>query len=68
MTPERCRQIEDLYHAAQENGAGILAGAASDLRQEVERLFVQNSDDKILDQPLSEFFESDAEIQVAAGS
>jgi eukaryotic-like serine/threonine-protein kinase len=68
MTPERWRQIEDLYHAAQENGAGILAGAASDLRQEVERLLVQDPDSKILDQPLSEFFESDTEIQVAVGS
>lgn len=68
MTTERWRQIEELYHAAQENGAGVLAGVASDLRQQVERLLAQDPNDKILDRPLTEFFENCPEIPVVAGS
>jgi serine/threonine protein kinase/tetratricopeptide (TPR) repeat protein len=42
MTPERVRQIEDLYHAAREDRA-VLAKADPDLRREVESLFAQDS-------------------------
>jgi hypothetical protein len=35
MTPERGRQIEDLYHAARENRV-VLDHADADLRREVE--------------------------------
>ncbi len=38
MTPERWRQIEELYHAAQEQGRGVLATIDPDVRTEVERL------------------------------
>ena len=68
MTPERWRQIEDLYHAAQANGAGVLAGVPSDVRQQVERLLAENPGGKILDQPVSDFFESSPAIPITAGS
>ena len=42
MTPERVRQIEDLYHAARENRA-VLDRADADLRREVESLLAQDS-------------------------
>jgi Tol biopolymer transport system component len=42
MTPERFRQIEDLYHAAREDRA-VLAKADPDLRREVESLLAQDS-------------------------
>jgi hypothetical protein len=45
MTPERWRQIEELYHAAREhaltNRAALLAQADPELRPEVEALFQQ---------------------------
>jgi len=51
MTPERLRQIEDLYHAAREDRA-VLAQADPDLRREVESLFAQDSSKAgMLDQP-----------------
>jgi tetratricopeptide (TPR) repeat protein len=51
MTPERVRQIEDLYHAAREDRA-VLAQADPDLRREVESLFAQDSSKTgMLDQP-----------------
>ncbi|MGC2660147.1 MAG: protein kinase [Bryobacteraceae bacterium] len=69
MTPERWRQIDELYHAARENGAGILTDVASDLRQEVERLLAQDPDGKVLDQTLSQFFETCVQtVVVAVGS
>jgi hypothetical protein len=43
MTPERWRQIEDLYNLARDHGDGVLANADSDLRGEVEALLAQNS-------------------------
>ena len=39
MTPERWRQIEDLYHVARERGAGVLSKAEPALRQKVEKLW-----------------------------
>ncbi len=68
MTPERWRQIEELYHLAQANGPGILAGVAPDLRQEVEGLLAQHPDGKILDRPLFESFENSAHTPIPAGS
>jgi serine/threonine protein kinase len=52
MIPERWEQIEELYHAARENGAGVLADAGPELRKEVERLIAQDSErgSKLLDQ------------------
>jgi len=55
MTPERFRQIEDLYHAAREATAGeraaLLAGIDPELRRELESLFAQRAGDEFLDRP-----------------
>ena len=40
MPPERWRQIEELYHAAQKDRA-VLANADPELRREVESLLAQ---------------------------
>ena len=42
MTPERVRQIEDLYHAARQDRA-VLANADPELRREVEALLARDS-------------------------
>jgi Tol biopolymer transport system component/tRNA A-37 threonylcarbamoyl transferase component Bud32 len=44
MTPERWRQVEDLYRAARDPAkrAGVLAAADPELRREVEALLAQN--------------------------
>jgi hypothetical protein len=41
MTPERFRQVEKLYHAAQEDRR-VLDGADPELRREVESLLAQD--------------------------
>ena len=55
MTPERFRQIEELYHAAREGTAeeraGLLARADPELRREVESLLTQRSSGEFLDRP-----------------
>jgi predicted Ser/Thr protein kinase len=51
MTPERWRQIEELYHSARERGCEVLADVGSELRSEVEKLLAQDSGGKILDRP-----------------
>ena len=48
MTPDRWRQIEELYHSARERGVGVLVDTDPELRREVERLLAQDSDGKIL--------------------
>lgn len=60
MTPERWRQIEGLYHAAQEHGTSdrraFLAGACrddDDLKREVEFLLAQDGESNILDHTLA---------------
>jgi Tol biopolymer transport system component len=51
MTPERFRQIEELYHAAKDDRA-VLAEVDPDLRREVESLLAQDSSKTgMLDQP-----------------
>jgi serine/threonine protein kinase len=42
MTSERWRQVEALYHAAQERGVGVLSDADPGLRSEVEELLAQD--------------------------
>jgi len=54
MTPERWRQIEELYHSARERGPVALAGTDPELRHEVERLLAQDSGGQILDRPAVE--------------
>jgi tetratricopeptide (TPR) repeat protein len=68
MTPERWRQIEDLYHSAQERGQGVLAGAEPDLRTEVEHLLEQDSGSGLLDRPAAEFFEDSTTREFAPGA
>src|SRR5713226_4499631 len=56
MTPERWRQIEELYHAVREREPGereaLLAQATAEVRGKVEALLAQDaSGDKILDRP-----------------
>ena len=57
MTPQRWRQIEELYHAVRERGPAALEHTDPDLRREVERLLAQDSGDKILDRPAAEVLE-----------
>jgi tRNA A-37 threonylcarbamoyl transferase component Bud32/tetratricopeptide (TPR) repeat protein len=53
MTPERFRQIEELYHAAREatadERAALLAQTDPELRRELESLFAQRSGDEFLE-------------------
>jgi len=73
MTPERLRQIEELYHAARERGPEerevLLAQAAPELRREVESLLAQDaSGDKVLDRPTAELLEESTVTQLGAGT
>ena len=54
MSPERWRQVEELYHAVREHGPATLANAEPDVRREVEELLAQSSGDHVLDRPLGE--------------
>ncbi|HLJ13900.1 MAG TPA: serine/threonine-protein kinase [Bryobacteraceae bacterium] len=55
MSPERWRQIQELYYAARERGPDVLAEVESELRREIEKLLTQGtSEDKILDRPASD--------------
>ena len=55
MSPERFRQLEELYHAAREGGpeqrAALLAGTDPELRNEVQMLLSQPGNCAFLDQP-----------------
>src|SRR5215468_8718608 len=55
MTPERFRQIEELYHAAREGNAeeraALLAQTDPELRREIESLLAHHSGGELLDQP-----------------
>jgi tetratricopeptide (TPR) repeat protein/tRNA A-37 threonylcarbamoyl transferase component Bud32 len=55
MTPERFRQLEELYHAAREGTAteraALLAQADPELRREVETLLVEQAGGEFLDRP-----------------
>src|SRR5258708_36813943 len=67
MTPDRWRQIEELYHSAREHGVGVLADTDPELRREVERLLAQDSDGKILDRPASELLKEFTATEQAPG-
>jgi dienelactone hydrolase len=54
MTPDRWRQIEELYHSARERGRAVLEGTDPELRREVERLLAQDSDGMLLDRQAAE--------------
>lgn len=70
MSPERLRQIEELYHCAREKGAGVLAGADPELRREVEKLLAQDSESggKLLDQRAADLIAGGSGPQLVAGS
>src|SRR6202049_3604399 len=73
MTPDRWRQIEELYHSAQERApadrAALLAQADAELRREVEAMLAQDaSDGKILDRPAEDLLINSRSTMVAAGS
>ena len=55
MTPERFREIEQLYHAAREataeERAALLAQIAPELRREVESLFANRTSGEFLERP-----------------
>src|SRR3989441_8217538 len=76
MTPERWRQIEELYDSVQERAladrAALLAQADPELRREVEAMLAQDASGKILDRPPGDLFDDDlltgSRSMVAAGS
>jgi serine/threonine protein kinase len=76
MTPDRFRQIEELYHAARgataEERAVLLAQADPELRREVESLFPRRTGDEFLDRPAignaPELLEDATITAVAAGT
>ena len=76
MTPERLRQIEELYHAAREREpnerAAFLAQACSgdeDLRQELDQLLApDSSSDSILDSPAADLLANSSVAQLATGT
>src|SRR5262245_57873582 len=55
MTPERLRQIEELFHAVRERSAeersALLARVDAELRREVESLLARRSNDLLQDRP-----------------
>ncbi len=54
MSPERWRQVEELFHTVREHGPAALANADAQVRREVEELLAQSSGDHLLDQALPE--------------
>ena len=68
MTPDRWRQIEELYHSARDRGVAVLEGTDPELRREVERLLAQDSDGKILDRPAVELLEEFTATEQAPGA
>ena len=76
MSPERFRQIEELYHAAREASAderaALLARADPELRHEVELLLSERNGGEFLDRPAIEhafdLLEDSAAVALAAGA
>ena len=75
MTPERLRQIEELYHSAREREpnerAGFLAEACrgdEELRQEVDQLLAPDCCDDILDSPAADLLASSIVAQLTTGT
>ena len=76
MSPERFRQIEELYHAAREatadERAALLARADPELRHEVELLLSERNGGEFLDRPAIEhafdLLEDSAAVALAAGA
>src|SRR5271154_3635814 len=72
MTPERWRQIEDLYHAAQERGpaerAALLEATDPDIRARVQQMLALDSDGQILDRAAGSLLADPTRTVVAPGA
>ena len=69
MTSERWRQVEALFHAAQERGVGVLSDADPELRSEVEELLAQDtSREGILDRPAADLLNDSSVPMLDAGA
>ncbi|PYR66460.1 MAG: hypothetical protein DMG17_04680 [Acidobacteria bacterium] len=73
MSPERWRQIEELYQLVQERApadrGALLAEADPEVRREVEAMLAQNaSGGKILDGPVKDLLTDSRVTLVTAGS
>src|SRR5712691_5707837 len=72
MTPERWRQIEELYHAAQERApeerVALFAGADAEVRSKVEALLAQDESGGFLDRPAAELLAEETLAALAAGT
>jgi eukaryotic-like serine/threonine-protein kinase len=72
MTPDRWRQIEDLYHAAQKCGpadrAALLEATDPEIRSRVERMLEVESGSQILDQPGSGLLADPTKTVIASGT
>jgi len=68
MTPERFRQIEELYHAARaktgKERAALLAGSEPELRRAVESLLAQPASGEFLDRPALQNAGEDSSVTV----
>jgi len=68
MTPERFRQIEELYHAARaktgNEAASLLAGIDPELRREIESLLAQPRTGEFLDRPALQNIAEEASMTV----
>src|ERR1700686_4546412 len=71
MTPERFRQIEELYHAARETTgeerAALLAQTDPELRRQIEALLEQAGSGEFLDRPAVQNAPELLEISTGAG-
>jgi predicted Ser/Thr protein kinase len=68
MTPERWRQIEELYNLACDRGEGVLEHADPELRREVRDMLMQESGGKVLDQAAFNLITNSSQTRVMAGS
>lgn len=70
MSPQRWREIEELYHSARECGEAAFVGSDPELRGEVEKLLAQDSDNggKLLDERAADLIAGLADTQVTPGS
>jgi eukaryotic-like serine/threonine-protein kinase len=72
MTPERWRQIEDLYQAAQQRSpaerAALLERTDPEIRLRVERMLALDSGGQMLDRPAPGLLDSSARTAIATGA
>jgi len=70
MTPERWRQIEELYHSARErvpaDRVALLAQADPQLRREVEAMLAQDASGEVLDRGSEDLLTDSSSRMVAA--